>query len=89
MEITWNSILAGCDDSQRSVTNANSYAFDVIGELFYGSMFGFLKERRDVGGYMATMGGLIPFFAFVSLWPWLLDPAGAKKFVLTPNLSWE
>ncbi|OAL17876.1 hypothetical protein AYO22_11220 [Fonsecaea multimorphosa] len=58
------------------------FAFDVIGELFYGSMFGFLKERRDVGGYMATLDGLIPFFTVpLMVWLWPGYRAHSKKMV--------
>ena len=38
------------------------YAFDVLGELFYGKMFGFLREHRDIGGYMKAIDSLLPAF---------------------------
>ena len=38
------------------------YAFDVLGELFYGKMFGFLREQRDIGGYMKAIDSLLPAF---------------------------
>lgn len=38
------------------------YAFDVLGELFYGKMFGFMHENRDIGGYMKAIDSLLPAF---------------------------
>ncbi|KAL8920034.1 MAG: hypothetical protein Q9208_006489 [Pyrenodesmia sp. 3 TL-2023] len=40
----------------------NMYAFDVLGELFYGKTFGFMHERRDIGGYMKAIDSLLPAF---------------------------
>ena len=40
----------------------NMYAFDVLGELFYGKMFGFMKERKDLGNYMKAIDSLLPAF---------------------------
>jgi hypothetical protein len=39
-----------------------SYTFDVLGELFYGKMFGFMNERTDIGGYMKAINSLLPAF---------------------------
>lgn len=47
------------------------YAFDVIGELFFGKDFGFMKEKTDVGNYMKaiheiciknTIAGTVPSY---------------------------
>jgi len=38
------------------------YAFDVLGELFYGKMFGFMSERTDIGGCMKAIDSLLPIF---------------------------
>ncbi|MCJ1474776.1 hypothetical protein MMC13_003436 [Lambiella insularis] len=40
----------------------NMYAFDVLGELFYGKTFGFMSEHRDIGGYMKAIDSLLPAF---------------------------
>ncbi|EPE33442.1 Cytochrome P450 [Glarea lozoyensis ATCC 20868] len=40
----------------------NMYTFDVLGELFYGKMFGFMSERTDIGGYMKAIDSLLPAF---------------------------
>lgn len=38
------------------------YAFDVLGELFYGNKFGFMSERKDIGNYMKAIDSLLPAF---------------------------
>ncbi|PGG96365.1 hypothetical protein GX51_07860 [Blastomyces parvus] len=40
----------------------NMYAFDVLGELFYGRMFGMMRERTDIGNYMKSIQSLLPAF---------------------------
>ena len=36
------------------------YTFDVLGELFFGRMFGFLRQQTDVGGYMKAIDSVLP-----------------------------
>ncbi|KAH8591216.1 cytochrome P450 oxidoreductase [Bisporella sp. PMI_857] len=36
------------------------YAFDVIGELYFGNMFGFMKNRHDYGGFIESLDVLLP-----------------------------
>lgn len=36
------------------------YTFDIIGELFFGRMFGFLSEGKDIGGYMGAIDKILP-----------------------------
>ena len=38
------------------------YAFDVIGELYFGSMFGVLETREVVGGYIDVLDRRMPAF---------------------------
>ncbi|KAL9608659.1 MAG: hypothetical protein Q9167_006526 [Letrouitia subvulpina] len=40
----------------------NMYAFDVLGELFYGKLFGFMNEHADIGNYMKAIDSLLPAF---------------------------
>ena len=62
------------------------YAFDVLGELFYGKMFGFMGKRTDVGNYMKaidallrafTIGGTLPSYLtkFYILFTILISPS--------------
>lgn len=38
----------------------NRYAFDVIGELYFGRMFGFMQNRHDHGNYIEALDTLMP-----------------------------
>ncbi|KAL8949399.1 MAG: hypothetical protein Q9222_004482, partial [Ikaeria aurantiellina] len=53
----------------------NMYAFDVLGELFYGKMFGFMHERKDVGSYMSAIDSLLPVFTIGGTLPSYLTQA--------------
>jgi hypothetical protein len=35
----------------------------VLGELFYGKMFGFMESGTDIGGYMKSIDSLLPAFS--------------------------
>jgi hypothetical protein len=37
------------------------YAFDVVGELFFGKQFGFMEYSHDYEGYIAACDALLPF----------------------------
>lgn len=37
-----------------------SYASDVICELFFGHSFGYVKEGRDIGGYIEAVDAILP-----------------------------
>ncbi|CEL06020.1 hypothetical protein ASPCAL07132 [Aspergillus calidoustus] len=39
------------------------YAFDVLGELFYGKSFGMVERRKDVGYFGKSIESLLPIFA--------------------------
>jgi hypothetical protein len=41
----------------------------VIGELFYGKMFGFMKERRDVLNSLNAMSSILPAFTIGGVLP--------------------
>lgn len=47
---------------EDKLTLTTRYAFDVLGELFYGKQFGFMSERSDIGGYMKAIDSLLPAF---------------------------
>ncbi|KAL4967349.1 cytochrome P450 [Aspergillus stella-maris] len=52
----------------------NMYAFDVLGELFYGQTFGMIETRSDVGGYMESIESLLPIFTIGGTLPSWLTP---------------
>jgi hypothetical protein len=39
------------------------YAFDVVGELFFGQQFGFMENAHDHQGYVAACDALLPVLA--------------------------
>ena len=43
------------------------YAFDVLGELFFGSQFGFMSKRTDVGRYIKSVHAILRMFAICSV----------------------
>ncbi|KAL2868893.1 cytochrome P450 [Aspergillus lucknowensis] len=45
------------------------YAFDVIGELYFSSMFGFMKQCSDVNDYIASLDTLLPVLCAASVMP--------------------
>lgn len=45
------------------------YAFDVIGELYFGEQFGFMKEGTDHGTYMESTWNLVSALAWVAMLP--------------------
>lgn len=55
--------LSPGDKSGQQADLSCRYAFDVLGELFYGKMFGFMSERTDIGNYMKAIDTLLPAFA--------------------------
>ena len=42
-----------------------SYAFDVVGELFFGKQFGFLANSEDHERFIASLNTLLPPMATV------------------------
>jgi hypothetical protein len=48
------------------------YTFDVIGELFFGRQFGFMRDQHDYGRYIQTMDTLLPGLVLSCVLPaWL------------------
>ncbi|KAI1630389.1 cytochrome P450 [Exophiala viscosa] len=39
------------------------YAFDVVGTLFFGKMFGFMETRSDYGAYITSLDSYLPVLA--------------------------
>ena len=58
------------------------YAFDVIGELYFGSQFGFLETGKDVQNYMEILGRRIPAFINIANLP----PVWRMPYVLSQML---
>ncbi|KAF1939453.1 cytochrome P450 [Clathrospora elynae] len=50
------------------------YAFDVIGEIFFGGMFGFLENSEDHGAFIASLDALMPVLCISGIGPAHLRP---------------
>ena len=62
------------------------YAFDVLGELFYGKMFGFMSERTDIGNCMKAIDSLLPAFTIGGTLPsYLTKLYLISKILVSPS----
>ncbi|KAF2851926.1 cytochrome P450 [Plenodomus tracheiphilus IPT5] len=50
------------------------YSFDVIGEIFFGDMFGFLEKGEDHGAFIASLDALMPVLCISAIGPTYLRP---------------
>ncbi|KAH4222840.1 hypothetical protein HBH64_162310 [Parastagonospora nodorum] len=50
------------------------YAFDVIGEVFFGKMFGFLEKSEDHGAFIASLDALMPVSCIAAIAPSYVRP---------------
>jgi hypothetical protein len=60
------------------------YAFDVIGEIFFGSMFGFLKNSMDHNAYIASLDACMPVLCISAIGPTYLRPLITASSILVP-----
>jgi hypothetical protein len=60
------------------------FAFDVIGELFYGKQFGFMEDRHDYQGYIETLDTLLPAVATSCVLPFYLRPLQVLGHLIPP-----
>ncbi|KAI3401675.1 hypothetical protein diail_9339 [Diaporthe ilicicola] len=57
------------------------YAFDVIGELYLGEMFGFLQNNQDHGGWIRSLDLLMPFLCLCAV-----APVSARSLIFASSL---
>lgn len=62
------------------------YAFDVIGELYFGRMFGFMEDRTDHGSYIASLDALLPVLTITALAPTYTRPILFAMSALSPKI---
>lgn len=60
------------------------YAFDVIGELFYGRQFGFMETKSDYGGYIKSLDSLLPAVATACVLPSYVRPLKVLGHLFPP-----
>lgn len=57
------------------------YAFDVVGELYFGRMFGFLEKGVDYNNWIQSLDLLMPFLCVTSV-----APTYVRNLILTSAL---
>jgi hypothetical protein len=62
------------------------YAFDVIGQLFFSRMFGFLAQAADVRGYIAALDTLMPIVTAAANMPSYLRPFFLMGGAVLPHI---
>ncbi|KAH7067852.1 cytochrome P450 [Paraphoma chrysanthemicola] len=60
------------------------YAFDVIGEIFFGGMFGFLEKSEDHGAFIASLDALMPVLCISAIAPTYLRPLIMSSAIVIP-----
>lgn len=65
-------------------TDKTRYAFDVIGEIFFGSMFGFLEKSEDHGAFIASLDALMPVLCIAAVAPTYLRPMVMGSAIVIP-----
>lgn len=70
------------------MADLNRYAFDVIGELYFGRMFGFMENSHDHGSWIRSLDLLMPFVCMTAVAPSYFRPLIlASAFVVPGSLS--
>ncbi|KIW89913.1 uncharacterized protein Z519_09342 [Cladophialophora bantiana CBS 173.52] len=62
------------------------YTFDVIGELFFGHQFGFMRDAHDYGQYIQSLDTLLPGIALSCVLPAWLRPFHSTVGMLFPTI---
>ncbi|KAF2970786.1 hypothetical protein GQX73_g2847 [Xylaria multiplex] len=61
------------------------YAFDVIGELYFGRMFGFMEKSHDHGNWIQSLDLLMPFLCMTSVAPSYMRPLILSSALVVPG----
>ncbi|KAJ9227002.1 hypothetical protein DTO271D3_8144 [Paecilomyces variotii] len=61
------------------------YAFDVIGELYFGRMFGFMEKSHDHEGWINALELLTPFLCVTGVGPTYLRPLILGSAIAVPG----
>ncbi|KAF2195063.1 cytochrome P450 [Zopfia rhizophila CBS 207.26] len=61
-------------DRKEDIDLGKWYAFDVIGEIFFGRMFGFMENSHDHGVFIASLDALMPVLCIAAIGPAYLRP---------------
>lgn len=55
------------ETNSARLTHGFRYSFDVIGELFFGRMFGFMQESCDYESLIASLDSFLPVVSLLSV----------------------
>lgn len=61
------------------------YAYDVIGELYFGRMFGFLENSEDFHGWIHSLDLLTPFICMTAVAPKFVRPMIMASALVVPG----
>ncbi|KAI9723570.1 MAG: hypothetical protein M1828_004166 [Chrysothrix sp. TS-e1954] len=61
------------------------YTFDVLGELFFGSMFGFLATGTDINSYIEALDNILPVMATAGACPKMVQKYVFPLAMLLPS----
>jgi hypothetical protein len=59
----------------------------VIGEIFFGDMFGFLQNSEDHGAFIASLDALMPVLCISAIAPSCLRPVIMMSAIVIPAAS--
>ncbi|KAH7161064.1 cytochrome P450 [Dactylonectria macrodidyma] len=65
---------------------AQMYAFDVVGQLFFSRMFGFMKNKSDYRGYIRSLDLLLPILTTSCVLPSYIRPIFLLGVVMMPGV---
>lgn len=57
----------------------------MIGEIFFGKMFGFLRDSEDHGAYIASLDALLPYMCTIAVAPLHLRPIIGGFMAIVPS----
>jgi hypothetical protein len=69
----------------RHAAKNSRYAFDVIGELYFGRMFGFMESGGDHGSWIESLDLLMPFLCMTAVAPSYVRPLILASAVVVPG----
>lgn len=62
------------------------YAFDVVGELAFGDMFGFMEKNTDIGGWIGALESLMPILCVAAIAPTYIRPFVLGLSIISPTV---
>lgn len=62
------------------------YAFDVVGELSFGNMFGFMDKNTDIGGWIGALEALMPVLCAAAIAPTYFRPFVLGSAIISPTV---